>query len=330
MTEVSDSKRVHLLDNLKGLLIFLVVLGHSLEPYKSDYFLLHALYMFIYLFHMPAFVFISGYFSKDLDKSRNSAFKNFFIPFVVFNVFWNILAALFTQDFSQFTFTTPGWALWYLISMFFWRIFLKDLVKVRFIIPLSFIVGLGAGIFSEFSSVLSLSRTLVFFPFFLVGYFTSETKLFRLKRPSRLFSCCIITLALGFSVLITYYKVFPVEFLYGSDSFVSYTVPIWLGLLSRGLLYIIGFSFVFVLANTVTSKPSFFSKVGKNTFPIYILHTYLLCPLFVINHFIPYMWIRFLICLIGAIGITSALSTEKVTYYFEVVLKKITYLSLKP
>lgn len=322
--------RVALLDNLKGLLIFLVVFGHSLELFKDEYFMTQVLYMFIYLFHMPAFVFVSGYLSKNVDKARHTAFTTFFLPFLLFNILWNGIAAITTWNLEKFSFITPGWALWYLMSMFLWKFFLKDLVRIKYIVPISFIIGLGAGLFSEFNGILSLSRTLVFFPFFLMGYLMSEDRLFKMKKPSRLFSCGIIALALSFAVFICYFKVFPVEFLYGSDSFQTYTVPVWLGLISRSLLYVIGFSFVFVLANTMTMKQTFFSKIGRNTLPIYILHTYLLCVPIAINYFIPFLWLRLIICLASSIGITYILSRNTTERYFRkflslalsVILKK--------
>ena len=309
-------ERVDLLDNLKGLLIFLVVFGHSLELFKDQYFITQVLYVFIYLFHMPAFVFVSGYLSKNVDKARETAFTTFFLPFILFNILWNGLAALVTWNLEQFSFLTPGWALWYLMSMFLWKISLKDLVRIKYIVPISFIVGLGAGIFGEFNGLLSLSRTLVFFPFFLIGYFTSEDRFFKLKKPSKFFSCGIILLALSFAIFICYFEVFPVEFLYGSDAFQTYTVPIWLGLISRALLYIIGFSFVFVLANTMTSKTTFFSKIGRNTLPIYILHTYLLGLPIAINYFISSMWIRLLVGLAFSTAITYILSRNTTERYF--------------
>lgn len=330
MTPVSITKdRVALLDNLKGLLIFLVVFGHSLELFKDEYFFTQVLYTFIYLFHMPAFVFVSGYLSKNVDKARGTAFKNFFLPFLLFNTLWNGITALATWNLENFSFITPGWALWYLMSMFLWRIFLKDLVRIKYIVPISFIIGLGAGIFSEFNGILSLSRTLVFFPFFLVGYLTSEDRLFKMKKPTRFTSFGIILLAVSFAIFICFYKVFPIEFLYGSDSFKTYTVAIWLGVTSRALLYIIGFSFVFVLANTMTLKDTFFSKIGRNTLPIYIFHTYLLCIPIAINFFVPYLWIRLIICIISSVGITYLLSRNKVERHFRKFLNAAFSLILK-
>ena len=51
--------------NLKLLLIFLVVYGHWIEPYIHQDEALLSQYRFIYFFHMPVFVFLSGLFLSD-------------------------------------------------------------------------------------------------------------------------------------------------------------------------------------------------------------------------------------------------------------------------
>lgn len=62
-------ERVHFFDNLKGILIFLVVFGHFALPVHSASDTLNALYGFIYIFHMPLFVFVSGFFAKSIVKN---------------------------------------------------------------------------------------------------------------------------------------------------------------------------------------------------------------------------------------------------------------------
>lgn len=55
-------ERSLLFDNIKTVLIILVVLGHALEEIslEHEYGIIRVC---IYSFHMPAFIFISGYFS---------------------------------------------------------------------------------------------------------------------------------------------------------------------------------------------------------------------------------------------------------------------------
>lgn len=60
MTEARNLR----LDGVKLLLIVLVVVGHCIEPTRYDNPVSGCLYSIIYSFHMPLFVFLSGYFAK--------------------------------------------------------------------------------------------------------------------------------------------------------------------------------------------------------------------------------------------------------------------------
>lgn len=64
----SLKERDYFFDNARAILILLVVFGHMLQPYTSGDKYLSALYLVIYSFHMPTFLFISGYFAKNIDK----------------------------------------------------------------------------------------------------------------------------------------------------------------------------------------------------------------------------------------------------------------------
>ena len=63
-----NKERDYFFDNLKAVLIFLVVLGHFLLPIRGDNPLV-VVKRLIYVFHMPLFVFISGYFAKKIYKN---------------------------------------------------------------------------------------------------------------------------------------------------------------------------------------------------------------------------------------------------------------------
>ncbi|MBO5657209.1 MAG: acyltransferase family protein, partial [Agathobacter sp.] len=60
---MTQEKRDHSLDNLKAILIFLVVFAHLLED-AAVFDGKVLLYKMIYSFHMPVFIFILGYFAK--------------------------------------------------------------------------------------------------------------------------------------------------------------------------------------------------------------------------------------------------------------------------
>ena len=64
-------QRIYRYDNVKALLIFLVVLGHMTTDYVSDSHLVRWTTLWIYSFHMPAFIFLSG-----LGSPGNVAHEN--------------------------------------------------------------------------------------------------------------------------------------------------------------------------------------------------------------------------------------------------------------
>ena len=69
-----NKERDYFFDNLKAVLIFLVVLGHFLLPIHGESVLV-VVKRLIYVFHMPLFVFVSGYFAKKIYKNGQYNFK---------------------------------------------------------------------------------------------------------------------------------------------------------------------------------------------------------------------------------------------------------------
>ena len=61
---METKERDYLFDNYKAILIILVVVGHFIEVASEDNVGMQMLKWMIFSFHMPAFIFISGYFSK--------------------------------------------------------------------------------------------------------------------------------------------------------------------------------------------------------------------------------------------------------------------------
>ena len=55
-----NKQRIYKYDNVKALLILLVVVGHMTTDYVSDSHLVRWTTLWIYAFHMPCFIFISG------------------------------------------------------------------------------------------------------------------------------------------------------------------------------------------------------------------------------------------------------------------------------
>ena len=257
----------------------LVVLGHALEYFRLDNKVGEFLYVFIYLFHMPVFIFISGYFSKNVKKGRSTAVETFLVPYLLLNFVLSLIM-LAIGKINEFMILSPGWTLWYLYCMFIWRLLLPDLVKVRRILILSFIIGIFSGFLTEFGTYMAMARTLGFLPYFLAGYFTTPERIQQLRKiPFRK----IISLGIiAFGIITAYFWTtnnLPPELLWRDRAYVQFSVPLLQNLLTIVFLYGVGFAFIFVFIALVNNKPHFFSAWGQRTLAIYLLHVYLVAPL---------------------------------------------------
>ncbi len=76
-------KRDGSVDTVRGLLMILVVAGHVIEFLRKEANGVQFLYNFIYFFHMPVFIFVTGFLSKNIEKGRQRAVETYFVPFYI-------------------------------------------------------------------------------------------------------------------------------------------------------------------------------------------------------------------------------------------------------
>lgn len=309
-------KRNYLLDNLKVILIFFVVFGHVIEYYIKDNDILMSIYIFIYIFHMPLFIFISGYFSKNFYRMKRKSIRNLLIPYIIFNMIWYLAVYIGTKK-AMFSVLYPGWTLWYLLSLFFWRMALKYLVKFRYILLFSFISGVLIGLIPSIGSTLSVSRTVVFLPFFLLGYYTKEEYLDKIKSFNKGFSIIGIILFLLVAIYAVKNNLIDYKFLYNSYSYNALGVSLLEGIVFRIFLYISAITFSICVINLVPNKEKFYSNIGKATMNIYVFHIYLVM---LIYFFIPkwnMSFIRNFIIIISPLIIIYILSRKRVNKVYD-------------
>lgn len=170
-------ERVYLFDNLKGLLIALVVTGHLVEPMaNAGNHLGMAAFDFIYLFHMPLFIFMTGLFSKSCFKGGKYRAE---VPLYYFLLCFLMFSGLFLErrifginmDYDLIT-MGGGMAPWYLLAAGFY------VLAVPFFSRLKPSVAIGGAILLALymgarpaTDFLAMSRIMNFLPFFLLGFY---------------------------------------------------------------------------------------------------------------------------------------------------------------
>jgi fucose 4-O-acetylase-like acetyltransferase len=265
-------------DNAKFFLIILVVFGHIIRSFIDDSQLLMHVYKFVYTFHMPAFILISGYFAKGFRKKGYvmKITKKLILPYLIFQGIYSVYyffiekqAAIVLDPLD------PHWSLWFLVSLFYWNVLLFVVTKLptKWALFLAFSVGLTVGYVELISNYLSLSRTFVFFPLFLVGFYLKREHFEAITKVHvRGFSVFLLTIT-----FISYFFIeFDYEWLFGSKSYSHFGEPSVLSAIIRlgfySLTLITSLSFLSLIPKT----HAFYTEWGTRTFYVYLLHGFII------------------------------------------------------
>ncbi|MBP2239908.1 fucose 4-O-acetylase-like acetyltransferase [Cytobacillus eiseniae] len=262
-------------DNAKFILIFLVVFGHFLRSYITESETIFTLYKVIYTFHMPAFILVSGYFAKGYHKKGYlpKIAKKLILPYIIFQLIYSIFYYfLFDKSNFQMDPLTPHWSLWFLISLFFWNMLLLIFAKMKptYSIATALIIGLAIGYIEGFSSYLSISRTFVFFPLFLIGYYMKKEQFRSLLKP-HIKGVAITIFILAFTGFY-YFPDINYEWLLGSKPYAEMGAATITALFTRLGFYILSLAIVLSFFSLMPKRQYFFTSLGKNTFYVYLLH----------------------------------------------------------
>ena len=272
ITSTTTTIRDERIDSVKYFLIVLVIIGHV---FGNSSFITPAeivVHDWIYMFHMPLFIFISGYFSrkKDTQHFLKGCWK-ILEPFIIYQ----LLIRGFGGAISLKEVFTPWWVLWYLLSLLYWRVLLqiipnKILNNTKLIITSTFIISLLAG-FLPFDRFLSLQRTFSFLPFFFMGYCMRGKNLFlpsKYKVWSTIFLLSTIVIPIFFR---KYCGDLNFAAPYGNPMMVFSRLFMWTLCIPMSIAFI----------NIVPNTP-WIAKQGKFTMQYYIYHALIVYTLYII------------------------------------------------
>ena len=169
--------RFYIIDNFRGILIFMVIFSQFLFDYSSLFpnSFIRKIVVFIFCFHIQAFIFISGFLSSENTIKFVNTIK-LLIIYYIFNFAFSLFIHLYKNNKSNFQIFHNPYL--YLLSLFIWRISIKFLNSLQFIFLFSIIISIVEGYCDYFSVLLTLGKTIVFFPYFLLGYKIQNQKLF--------------------------------------------------------------------------------------------------------------------------------------------------------
>jgi fucose 4-O-acetylase-like acetyltransferase len=220
---------------------------------------------------MEAFSLISGFFSKTQDCQVNKApIIKFVFAYIIFNT--TVGAYCVIIDGMPLKILTPYLSNWYILALIVWRLCIQPLSKVRGILITSLSAALLIGFWNEFTNILAISRTIAFFPFFLLGYWLVPERVEAFIRNRRFIHFAIGTVVFFLSVAATSFMLSSYTWNLHSLMMIGYNGSIK-ALAIRGMIFVFAGIIIISLGLMIPAKAIPLITVwGRNSLAIYLLH----------------------------------------------------------
>lgn len=273
-------ERDYYFDNVKGALITLVVIGHFLLPMERTRFV-GSVVNIIYLFHMPMFAMVSGYFAKNLyrqGKYRTDRVIRLVWLYILFKI-----AAHVTENLAagtpvtwQIDFIKESGAPWYLMAMLWWLLSVPCMaeLKPRAVLGICLCLGVFSGYQDSLKYTLAMDRALAFAPFFYGGYYWEREKVQRFldSRYRWVFPagavCISAVTALGTDRFLKPFAKIVYGIVYRS---LAPEVYVWGGI-ARVICYVWGMILILGLMAVIPQSRRWWTFLGQRTLQVYICH----------------------------------------------------------
>ena len=269
-----SSKRIPFYDNYRFFLITAVVVGHFLDAYRQSG-IFKSLFVFIYIFHMPAFIFTAGMFHQNKNVRKRVIF--FFVVGYLLKILITLTLVISGAEETSFSMLSDSNIPWYMFALSAYTILsylTRDLDK-RVLLVLSVLLGCFAGYDPKVGDYLYLSRIAVFYPFYIAGEIACRETIRELRSKksvrvlSLVFLCSILLICLGFSEFVYSFRPlltgrYPFKV---SDAFLRWGCLYRLGCYCLSML--LSFS---LLMLTPAQRIFFLTAAGSRTLHVYFWH----------------------------------------------------------
>jgi fucose 4-O-acetylase-like acetyltransferase len=246
-----------------------VVAGHLIESLRKVP-LAHAFYFFVYTFHMPLFIVVSGYLARNFTALRaRKLISGLAVPYVIFELAYS-LPRLFLYGKLEISLLDPYYLTWFLMSLFLWRLSTPVWLQLRW--PLA--VALGLSLLSGTSALpdeLSMNRTLGLLPFYVLGLMLRPHHLAWLRQPWVRVAGAVVLLG-GFALALAIHTDVATEWVRWRHSNHSIGVSNLTGTLMRLGMLAAGAVLVAAFLAVTPSRRTWYSTLGVSTMYAYLLH----------------------------------------------------------
>lgn len=279
-----ETKRIVIVDEIKGFAILLVVIGHIISGFYKESYLESPVLNIIVAFWMPLFVFLSGFVGYKTDYGNFDVFFKKKVPALLFPcIFMGTLYALWkTIPIEILFFSNLKYGYWFtlvLLEIFFLFYFVNQfilLVKVKtniyidlliYLLPYSFLIVLFFLLDAKMIDLVSLKELIRLYIYFVLGAL--------MRKYSTVFES-IISKNIFYSIcLFFFFTALPFidyQNVKSTKEFVEdllLRVPVALSAI--GIIW-----YLFKYFSPSVSVVHLLSRLGQRTLDIYLLHFFFL------------------------------------------------------
>ena len=318
------TKKINRILILQGWAILWVVIGHApLLPIHEmpQPVYVSLLYDIAYSFHMPLFIFISGYLFRMTRIERHMPYREMIseklqrlgIPFVVFTIIAMAVKSVFSADMARpatfsvgefvnaiiFPGNGPLGELWFVATLM-WYFALRPLWKILDSKPVATIMVLAILFYMpEFTekNLLCYQQVIHYAIFFYLGTIARGKKIF--GTPSLRYIAAICTVAIAYPIFVGG----------GISAALDIIIPV-LGI------------YISILMAKVADKyiPHILSSFRDYSYQIYLMAIFVQIAIKILyrHGFIPYYWLGFALCILLGVylPVTVSIVVEKTNWKY--------------
>ncbi|MGF1341976.1 acyltransferase family protein [Streptomyces flavovirens] len=281
-------------DNVKYLAIVLVAVAHAWEPVMDGSRTTRALYMVVYAFHMPAFIVISGYFSRSFEMTPvkvKRLVSTVVVPYIVFETAYSLFRRYAGGfDDTPISLLDPLFLTWFLIALFIWRVTTPLWRSLRHPLPVALVIGMLAMVTPGIGDDLDLQRVLQFLPFFVLGL-ALKPEHFELirRREVRMLSVPLFAGAVAFAYWLA--PRMQLGWFYHASSAQELEAPWWSGVVTYLVMFACSTALTVGFLALTPRRPMWFTALGAGTICGYLLHGFLVKGAGYFGLFDRYTWL---------------------------------------
>lgn len=275
-----DPARDPFLDNARFAVMVLVVVGHAVTALRGVDGVL-AGYAWIYAFHMPLFILLSGYAAARYRGEPRQVRR------LVTGLVWPLLLvglALHVQQaviedrplLEGYSPLDAPWLMWFIAALLLWRLTTPIWLVLRFPVTIAVVISLGSGLVPV-PDVLGLPKALAFLPFYVLGLTAVRRRHFdALARPA-VRAVAAVVLVASFVVVLTQMHRFEVRWLYWDRRYATPALDAdaWTGMGIRLALIVVALVLSAAVLAWIPQRRAWFSALGAHTLYAYLLHGFL-------------------------------------------------------